>query len=740
MTNSPLTNPGDQSNFIGDTIALQIEVIDNGSTYSFTAANLPEGVTLDESTGLISGTITGNIISSPYTSRIAIVDTSTLLEVSFVNFQWELIDQTIITLHYIPDQNNFIGETVLFSASATGGDETFSMIYTINGEPQGVTIDSATGEITGVIDLSAVSGGTNNDGVYLVTVTASRQGSIDVISDFTWTITDEPVALFRVNAGGDELTYNGELFSADSNFIGGKTFENTSATVSSLFQTERSASPPTFEYAFNVPNGDYEVILHFAEIFFGATGGGSGGIGNRVFDVEGEGIKLLDDYDIFADVGAQTEVSKTFTISVVDGELNLVFDAEGSDGVDQPKVAAIEILSAVQYPLIVVDPIADQNNLVADAVTNLTVTASGGNPSSDFIFEILGEPDGISIDPTSGLISGIIESTGVIGGAGQNGIHEVLVTLGKPGSDSVLIDFNWTITGPQLPFVIDAIEDQQNIIGSNVSLIANATGGDTAEPVTFSISGQPSGLNIDSATGEISGIINASALSGGTNSDGVHIVTVTANRTGSTSVQEQFTWTVTDISCSWNDLADSNVSRYQSRNGVVDDKIYVMGGFLPGVISTTDLEIYDVTNDSWSIGADLPEPLTHMAVVTIEDKIWLLGGIVGAFTGLSDKVRIYNTTTDSWSNGPDLPKPIGSGSATLNNNKINFTGGLEDDFDTDIDDHYILDLDNISAGWTSAAPMPRPRNHHSMVSINGIIYTCLLYTSPSPRDKIHDLV
>jgi N-acetylneuraminic acid mutarotase len=434
----------------------------------------------------------------------------------------------------------------------------------------------------------------------------------------------EPLPLFRINAGGSELTYNGELFSGDANFIGGKTFENTSATVSPLFQTERSASPPTFEYAFNVPNGDYEVVLHFAEIFFGATGGGSGGTGDRIFDVEGEGIKLLDDYDIYADVGAQTEVSKTFLISVADGELNLIFDAEGSDGVDQPKVAAIEILSFSEYPGILVDNIVDQNNIVGDQVLTLDVVASGGNPSADFTYAISGEPDGIFIDPTTGVIYGTISQAAVIGGPNNNGIHEVAVTVSKPNS-------------------VDA--------------------------------------------------------------------------------QEQFIWTITNISCVWNDLASSSLEKIEAQSAKVGDKLYVFAGFLSGLIISDATEIYDTVNDVWNTGAPMPIPVTHMGIAVVGTDIWVVSGFVGNHPGTATNlVQIYNTILDSWSSGPNLPVPRGSGATTFNNGKIHYFGGLLPDRVTDAGDHYVLDVNNQGFGWVAAATLPNPRNHLSAASVNGLAY------------------
>ncbi len=84
----------------------------------------------------------------------------------------------------------------------------------------------------------------------------------------------------------------------------------------------------------------YTVKLHFAEIYWGATGGGPGGTGKRVFSVNFEGgTAELVNYDIFAEVGAMAAVVKTFGVPVSDGTLNISFTAS----VDQPKVSAIEV-------------------------------------------------------------------------------------------------------------------------------------------------------------------------------------------------------------------------------------------------------------------------------------------------------------------------------------------------------------------------------------------------------------
>ena len=156
----------------------------------------------------------------------------------------------------------------------------------------------------------------------------------------------EPTVAIRINAGGPATSYQGNQFSADGNFSGGKTYANTSATVPALYQTERSSNAPyQYSYRVPVPNGEYDVRLHFAEIYFGATGGGPGGTGKRIFDVTLENKLVLNNFDINAEVGPQTVVTKTYTVTVTDGAVDLFFDASTAvGGTNQPKLSALEVL------------------------------------------------------------------------------------------------------------------------------------------------------------------------------------------------------------------------------------------------------------------------------------------------------------------------------------------------------------------------------------------------------------
>jgi hypothetical protein len=155
-----------------------------------------------------------------------------------------------------------------------------------------------------------------------------------------------PQAAIRVNAGGPAVTTGGVAWGAQQYGTGGKTYTNAVAIAGTtddvLYQSEYSTATGAIDYDIPVQNGAYTVRLHFAEIYFGAPGGGPGGVGRRIFDVALEGQLRLDNYDIVADVGSATAVVKSYTVQVTDGKVDVDLDSV----VDQAKISAIEVLPA----------------------------------------------------------------------------------------------------------------------------------------------------------------------------------------------------------------------------------------------------------------------------------------------------------------------------------------------------------------------------------------------------------
>ncbi|MDT7830227.1 malectin domain-containing carbohydrate-binding protein [Pricia sp. S334] len=184
------------------------------------------------------------------------------------------------------------------------------------------------------------------DYVFRLTVT-DDEGDIR-FDEITITVSSQSGAV-RINAGGPTFEFEGDSWFEDQYFSGGTDFNSSieiaNTTNDQLYQTERYTTGNTLVYEIPIAQGDHDVNLHFAEIYYGLPGGGSsGGAGSRVFNVDVEGQAQLENYDIFvaADNAGATAVVESFTgINVTDGFLTVTL----SKITENPKISGIEILA-----------------------------------------------------------------------------------------------------------------------------------------------------------------------------------------------------------------------------------------------------------------------------------------------------------------------------------------------------------------------------------------------------------
>jgi len=176
----------------------------------------------------------------------------------------------------------------------------------------------------------------------------------------------------------------------------------------------------------------------------------------------------------------------------------------------------------------------------------------------------------------------------------------------------------------------------------------------------------------------------------------------------------------------WRELPDMPVGKWEPGTVVLDEKLYVFGGYTFGVVSSKRAETFDPQDGSWTLIQELPSAITHMNTVLDGRTVWFAGGFKDGYRGHAiAEVWNYDADLDRYTAAPLLPEPRAGGGLAIVGGKMHFFGGLMTDRDTDSGDHWVLDLDDWAAGsatWTNAAPMPVPRNQFSTVVLDEKIY------------------
>jgi len=153
----------------------------------------------------------------------------------------------------------------------------------------------------------------------------------------------------RVNCGGPAYTdTNGQMWQADSGYNTGTGSTNSATTTGTsdptLYNSNRyNGNATPMIYSFSVANGSYRVNLFFAE-----NSQSQEAVGARVFNVRLNSVTVLQKFDIYAAVEANSAIVEGFNTIVTNGTMAIEFDKL----VRNPKINAIEILPLPGEPLL----------------------------------------------------------------------------------------------------------------------------------------------------------------------------------------------------------------------------------------------------------------------------------------------------------------------------------------------------------------------------------------------------
>jgi hypothetical protein len=174
-----VTNPGPKTNNTGTAITpLQIVATDTDTSQvlTYSATGLPTGLSINASTGVISGTPT-TATGSPFSVIVTVTDTSGAS--GSTTFTWTI--HNVVTVTNPGTQNTPTSSPVSLTMSATDSDSSITTFtWSATGLPTGLTINSATGVISGTTSSST--------GTFSAHVTATDSSGGSGTANFTWNV------------------------------------------------------------------------------------------------------------------------------------------------------------------------------------------------------------------------------------------------------------------------------------------------------------------------------------------------------------------------------------------------------------------------------------------------------------------------------------------------------------------------------------------------------------------------
>ncbi len=546
-----LYNPGDQTNEGSDQVALSLSASDSAqNALTFSATGLPDGLTIDSYTGVIFGAIAMDAVSAtPYLVNTTATDSATGVNAT-QSFYWT-VNPPVVTLYSPGDQSNLAGDTVNLSVSGWSTDGA-ALVYTAAGLPAGVSIDPNSGVISGVIPNNAASSTAN-----VVTITGTDPSSgVSATVTFNWTVNPPVVTLYTPGDQTDLAGYTVNMsvsgWSTDGTPLvysaaglpAGLNIDPDSGTISGVIPNNAATSAPSavtimgtdpssgvsatvsFNWTVNPPvvtlytPGDQTDLAGYT-VNMSVSGWSTDGVA-LVYSAAGlpAGLSIDPNSGTISGVIPNNAANSAPSVVTITG-------TDPSSGVS----ATVSFNWTVNPPVVTLYTPGDQTDLAG-----YTVNMSVSGWSTDgvaLVYSAAGLPAGLSIDPNSGTISGVIPNN-----AASSTPSVVTITGTDPSSGvSATVTFNWTVNPPVVTLYTPG--DQNNLAGDTVNLSVSGWSTDGASLV-YSAAGLPAGLSIDPNSGVISGTIGNSAsfavtITGTDPSSGVS-ATVTFNWTVNPSV------------------------------------------------------------------------------------------------------------------------------------------------------------------------------------------------------------
>jgi N-acetylneuraminic acid mutarotase len=188
-----------------------------------------------------------------------------------------------------------------------------------------------------------------------------------------------------------------------------------------------------------------------------------------------------------------------------------------------------------------------------------------------------------------------------------------------------------------------------------------------------------------------------------------------------------YTYSGDDISTntSWQTKASMPTPRMDAASAVVNNKIYIIGGWT-GTTTISLVEEYDPSTNTWATKTSMPTIRLSMGCGVVNNKIYVFGG--GNGSTYYSKVEEYDPATDTWTTKSNMPISRVELSCAVVNNKIYVIGGYNSTIGAlNITEEYTPATDS----WSTKANMPTARWTQNSIACNNKIYVIGGYNGSS---------
>lgn len=168
----------------------------------------------------------------------------------------------------------------------------------------------------------------------------------------------------------------------------------------------------------------------------------------------------------------------------------------------------------------------------------------------------------------------------------------------------------------------------------------------------------------------------------------------------------------------WKSHSPMRHARTEAAYAFDGERIFVVGGLGPSLVTVPLVEIYDVKTDTWADAAPLPVAVNHAMAASYDGNVYVAGGYTAVVFGAVNTFFTYDGT--AWVPLPPMPETRAAAGMVGIDGKLYVIGGFTQQGEL-ATTTLVYDID--AGTWTTEAGMPDPREHHMLVEHEGLVYT-----------------
>jgi hypothetical protein len=164
-------------------------------------------------------------------------------------------------------------------------------------------------------------------------------------------------------------------------------------------------------------------------------------------------------------------------------------------------------------------------------------------------------------------------------------------------------------------------------------------------------------------------------------------------------------------------------------------KIAVAGGLTPDS-STDRLDLFDVSNGTWSTGPRLPHTYDHASLAELGGRLYLVGGYLSELSNPTNEVWSLGAADASWTAEPDLATRRGALATASASGKLVAVGGV----DASGTVLRTTEIFTPGTGWSPGPDLGIPREHLAATGAGDTVYAIAGRNADGATTSVESLV